>query len=385
MLGEGSGLDVLRAARRRPERPEVILATAHAASHTAAQAMQEGAYEYIVKPYSLEEIGRIVRRIAQRRTLVGEAPAAVSPGARELIADSAAMRAVLELAESVAAVPTTVLLRGESGTGKEEIARRIHERSARAGGAFVPVNCGAIPESLLASELFGHERGAFTGAVSSRKGAFERADGGTLLLDEVGDIPLTTQVHLLRAIETREILRVGGSAPVAVDTRIIAATHRDLEDLVRRGAYREDLYYRINVYSIRIPPLRERPGDIPGLVALFLGQGGCAPDRMTAGALEALVSYAWPGNARELRNVVENLVIRSRGGAVTADLVRSVLPSVPVKSGVGGGAETLAEAEARRIREALAQCGGNKAEAARRLGITRRRLYSRMKVLGIGA
>ena len=383
MLAEGTGLDILRRARRAPHPPEVILVTAHAESHTAAEAMQDGAYEYITKPYSLDEIGNIVKRVAERRRLVGHAGGgAESPVSRMLVADSSCMRDVLELCRDVAPTATTVLLRGESGTGKEELARYIHEHSPRASAAFVAVNCGAIARDLLTSELFGHEKGAFTGAIATKPGAFEQAQGGSLLLDEIGDISPETQVHLLRVIEAREVTRVGGTAAVPVDVRLIASTHQHLEDLIRKGRFREDLYYRINVYPIQLPPLRKRPEDVPGLVTHFLGEQGTEPDRFTEEALSVLRAYDWPGNIRELRNITENLLIRSRGQPVGPDLVRTVLPSAPVKE-QPDGEETLAEMEARKIREALRTAGGNKTEAAKLLGISRRRMYSRMKILGI--
>jgi len=383
MLGQGSGLDILKEARRRAPAPEVILVTAHAASHTAAQAMRQGAYEYINKPYSLAEIANIVRRIAARRVLVGGAAQARPAAGQRLVAESAAMQRVLEMAGDAAGTTTTVLLRGESGTGKEEVAMFIHERSPRSGGRFVAVNCGAIPENLLASELFGHEKGAFTGAAARKPGAFEQADHGSLLLDEIGDVSPATQVHLLRALETRDVTRVGGTAAIPVDVRLIASTHRDLEALIRRGDFREDFYYRINVYPIVIPPLRERREDIPPLVGHFLEQSGNDAGRIDSAALEALRAYDWPGNIRELRNITENLLIRSKGECITPALVKSVLPSGPIRPPEPAHPETLQESETRRIREALQSTAGNKAAAARLLGISRRRMYSRMKILGI--
>ena len=382
MLGEGSGLDILKEARRLTAPPEVILVTAHATSHTAALAMQQGAYEYINKPYSLEEIGSTVRRIAARRALVDRV-AVPSGGKRPLVAESREMRTVLDQATDVSGGDTTVLLRGESGTGKEEVAHFIHDHSPKAGGEFLAVNCGAIPENLLGSELFGHEKGAFTGAVAKKLGAFERAHQGSLLLDEIGDISLATQVHLLRVLESKEVTRVGGMANVAIDVRLIAATHQDLEALIHQGTFREDLYYRINVYPILIPPLRERRDDIPALIEHFLAQAGQDADRFESEAIAALCAYPWPGNVRELRNVTENLLIRSKGERVTSPLVESVLPAGPIKAPLDSRQETLQESETRRIREALQATGGNKTAAARRLGISRRRMYSRIKILGI--
>ena len=387
MLADRSGLDLLIKARAAPHPPDVILVTAHATALTAAQAMQQGAYEYIVKPYGIEELRAVVHRVCGRRALVASSPSAPDPaGAADPIAASPQMRETLDLAREVAASPSTVLLRGESGTGKEEVARYVHRNSPRAGGPFVAINCGAIPENLLASELFGHEKGAFTGAVARRAGAFERASGGTLLLDEIGDISIATQVHLLRAIELREIVRVGSDKAVTVDVRLIAATHRDLEAMLREGTFREDLYYRVNVVAIPVPPLRNRPDDIPALARHFVRQLGGDPGRLTAAALETMQSYTWPGNVRELRNIVENLLIRARGAAVTAELAASILPTgrrAPSSPAVLPETGTLEEVEAARIRAALAASNGNKARAARALGISRRRLYSRMQILGI--
>jgi two-component system NtrC family response regulator len=248
----------------------------------------------------------------------------------------------------------------------------------------VAINCAAVPENLLASELFGHEKGAFTGATSDRAGAFERASGGTLLLDEIGDIPPSTQIHLLRVIESREVIRVGGSRPVPVRPRLVAATHRDLDELVRAGAFREDLYFRINVFRVQIPPLRDRPADIPDLVKHFLAELGETGDRIPEPAMPPLLEYAWPGNVRELRNVVENLVIRSKGNPVTEDMIQAMLEPL-MRAGTRRAAEgeTLAEMEIRKIQDALREAGGNKSKAAAALGISRRKLYSRMNVLGI--
>jgi len=385
MLETGSGLNVLKEARALPEPAEVILVTAHATSHTAAQAMQEGAYEYVTKPYALDEIGNIVKRISARRELV-EGSVSVPPASErtgDIIANSESMKQVLASARDVAAGATSVLLRGESGTGKEVVARFLHANSPRCDAAFVAVNCGAIPENLLASELFGHEKGAFTGADSRKQGAFERAHQGTLLLDEIGDISLSTQVHLLRVLETREITRVGGSESIPVDVRLVASTHQDLEAMIRSQTFREDLYYRLNVYPIVIPPLRDRREDVSELVSHFLRQWGSDIDHVNDDALGLLEAYTWPGNVRELRNITENLLIRAKGGMIGAELVKTVLPAGSIRPDAGESQETLQELESRRIREALEATGGNKTEAAKLLGISRRRMYSRLKVLGI--
>ena len=389
VLGKESGLDVLRAARALGNPPDVLLITAHGDAETAALAMRFGAYEYVRKPFAMEEISALVRRIQERRQLVAECRAQTRrtaiPDDEELIAESPGMKGVLRLIEEVAGMNTTVLIRGESGCGKDVAARCIHRRSAFSGGPFVALNCGALPESLLASELFGHEKGAFTGASERRAGAFERADGGTLFLDEIGEMPESVQVHLLRVLEERAITRVGGSVPVAVSLRLIAATHRKLEHLVASGVFRQDLYYRIQVFPLDIPPLRERTEDIGPLWHHFIRQFDADAPFPEEAFAEVLKQYDWPGNVRELRNLAEYLYVRGKAGhPVSAEAVRELLRErLEKRSGGAGSADTLADVEAVQIRNALERCGWNKSRAAALLGITRRRLYSRMKILGI--
>lgn len=387
VLGSESGIELLARSRTERHLPDVVLVTGHPNQRTAEQAMALGAYEYIRKPYAKEEMTQLVHRILDRRALLENRRArrrsANDKRPVKLVADSPLMTRMLASLDDVAPRKTTVLLRGETGTGKEVLTRYIHERGPNPGGPLVAINCAAIPESLLASELFGHEKGSFTGAHTSRAGAFERASGGTLLLDEVGDIPANTQVHLLRVIESSEVIRVGGADAIPVEPRLVAATHQDLEALVKRGTFREDLYYRLNVYPVRVPALRDRKSDIPALIHQFLWDLEANPDLLTEEALASMKAYHYPGNVRELRNMVENLVIRAHGKQVDADLVRQLVAPLQELDRLGSGSETLEELEIRRIEEAISQAAGNKSQAAEILGITRRKLYSRMKILGI--
>lgn len=385
LLGEASGLDIVAASRTQKALPDVVLVTAHPSAESASDAMELGAYEYICKPYAMDELSALVARILERRELLDQARGRPDrgPAPEAVVAGDAGMIKVLQALDEVAPRDTTVLLRGETGTGKEVLARYIHCHGPHPAGPFVALNCAAIPENLLASELFGHERGAFTGAEARRSGAFERADGGTLLLDEIGDIPAGTQVHLLRVLESREVIRVGGNTAIPVHPRLIAATHRDLEQRVHDGLFREDLYFRIHVYPVDIPPLKERPDDIVLLVRHFLSELEADERLLPPEAVAQFQQYHWPGNVRELRNVVENLVIRAHGKPIAAEQVAGLLRPLQRLGRVGPGHETLAELEIRRIREALATAQGNKSKAAATLGISRRRLYSRMKVLGI--
>ncbi len=386
MLGNETGLDLLAASRSQRTIPDVLLVTAHPTAETASDAMDLGAYEYVSKPYELDELDQLIARILERRELLltrrEQRAARAASSTIDVVAVDPAMRETLAAIDDVASRTTTILLRGDTGTGKEVLSRYLHRQGPHPDGPFVGINCAAIPDNLLASELFGHEKGAFTGASNARAGAFERASGGTLLLDEIGDIPASTQVHLLRVLESREVIRVGGSQAIPVNPRLVAATHRNLEDLVRDGTFREDLYYRINVYPVQVPALRNRPADIPELVRFFLREQDSREDLVPESAWPDLIDYHWPGNVRELRNIVENIVIRSRGNPVAPELVRSLLRPLRLPKGNSQG-ETLTELEIRRIREALATSQGNKSRAATALGITRRKLYSRMKVLGM--
>ena len=384
MLGENSGLEVLTAARGEKQFPDVIVVTAHPSSETANEAMQRGAYEYLSKPYSIEDLRSQVQHIVERRSLIDQCrrkrKQPSDTNSPDMVVESPTMKKLLHNLEGALARNTTLLLRGESGSGKEQLARYIHSKGPNPDEPFVAINCAALPENLLGSELFGHEKGAFTGADSTRKGAFERAGKGTLLLDEIGDIPLTTQVHLLRALESREIQRVGGDQSISVQARVLCATHRNLEEMVEEETFRQDLFFRINVFPIVIPPLRDRSEDIRAMTKKFLNEFEAPADLIP---IEPLLEYHWPGNVRELRNVVENLVIRSFNQEITPEVVESLLlpPSLPTNRDLKE--ETLSEMEIRKIKEAICLSGGNKSKAAKHLGITRRKLYSRMNVLGI--
>jgi DNA-binding NtrC family response regulator len=393
------GLALLRRAREDSPGTEVVLMTAYASAQTAVQAMKEGAYDYLIKPFEMDELLIMVERIAEQgrmrlenrqlqRQAAGEPPA--------IIGTSEAIRRVMQMVDKVAGQEATVLLSGESGTGKELVARAIHDRSPRRDGPMVTVNCAAIPETLLEAELFGHERGAFTGAESRRLGRFEMARRGTVLLDEVAELSLPAQVKLLRVLQERVVERLGGGTPIQVDVRMVAATNRDLGELIARGTFREDLYYRLNVFPIHLPPLRERRKDIPLLAAHFLARFGRG-NELTAGAREVLVGYAWPGNIRELENVVERAVILAGPGR-PVEAEHLAMPSSgaglrgpDVGSGPGPAAGVtipdrgvdLEEMERRHILEALRKTEGNKTESARLLHMSRRRLYSRMKHHGI--
>ncbi len=318
-----SGLEVLRRVRAQSPEVPVLVITAFGNVETAVAAMKEGAYDFIGKPFHRDQLLLAVGKALERRRLAAEVRdlrARAGGVGREIVGVSRALARVLEIADRVAPTDATVLVTGESGTGKEIVARRIHVRSRRVEGPFVAVNCAAIPGELLESELFGHTRGAFTGAVRERAGRFRQASGGTLLLDEIAEIPLALQAKLLRTLQERVVDVVGGAPPVAGDVRIGAATNRDLPGRIRDGAFREDLYYRLNVVEIRVPALRERPEDIPPLVEHFLGE--LSADReltVPPAVMAALVSRPWPGNVRELQNACERLAILSRGDEVSLE------------------------------------------------------------------
>ncbi len=380
----------------------VIILTAYADSANTIAAMKLGAFDHLAKPVSREQVSAVLgRALGRPRTLPG-APAlaegAQGAGREEdedrLIGACPAMRAVQKLIGMAAPSEATVLVQGETGTGKEEVARALHRHSGRAQRPLVAVNCAAIPAELLESELFGHVKGAFTGAASSRVGRFREADGGTLFLDEIGDMSPPMQAKILRALQERAVIPVGASGPMAVDARIVAATHRDLIALVKAGTFREDLYYRLNVVRVVLPPLRERGADILVLAEHFLRRLVPAePKRLSPAAAQALLAYAWPGNVRELRNVLQAAIVTVRGVVLDdADLPLPATTGAPS----GGFEESLdalltlpwAEATARLERallgRALRSAGGNRAEAARRLGIHRQFLYAKLKEHGLG-
>jgi DNA-binding NtrC family response regulator len=388
------GLTLFRRARALQPEAGVVLMTAFADAEDAVGVMREGARDYLQKPFEMEEllirIGRVQEEIAFRRRMQVGAPPA---GATVILGDSAPMQTLMDRVGAAAATDVAVLITGETGTGKDLCARTIHEGSRRAGRPFVVVNCAAIPEALLESELFGHERGAFTGADRRRTGRFEAAHGGTIFLDEVGELAPGSQAKLLRAIETAAFEPVGSSRTVKVNVRVIAATNRELADEIRRGAFRKDLFYRLNVIDIRTPPLRERRGDVPGLVAAFLAtiarrQERAVPE-LAPGAVAALAAHDYPGNVRELQHALERAVALARGGPIRlehlpAEIAAAVEPPAAPPAGAGDGRlQPLGEAveafERAYIQRALEKTGGHRGRAAALLGISRKSLWERLR------
>jgi DNA-binding NtrC family response regulator len=373
----------------------VLLMTAHATVDTAIEALQRGAQDYLLKPLIFEDVLHKIDHLLRHRQVAWENQMLRSQVARQwdfenLVGNSAAMRDVMKLVRRVAPTRSTVLVTGESGVGKEVVARAIHHFSEVRERIFLPVNCGAIPEQLLESQLFGHLRGSFTGAISNQEGLFQRARGGTIFLDEIGDVPLNLQVKLLRAIEQKEILPVGAANPMKVDVRVIAATNRDLAQAVEEGTFRDDLYYRLNVVGIETPPLRERREDIPALVQHFitihnreLRKGFKGVDGAT---MKVLLSLPWKGNVRELDNVIEHAMILGDGDWVTvADLPRALKPEVGIALPVGDDLrEALRTYERAHIQSVLASADGDKRVAAERLGVSLSSLYRKIEELGIG-
>jgi two-component system response regulator HydG len=383
------GMELQEHIHRIDPKIAVIMITAFASVETAVRALKQGAFDYVTKPIDPDELSHLVKRALEQRRLERE-----NERLREsiddlvavdtIVGESTAMQKVLELVRHVAKTDATVLVRGESGTGKELIARAVHANSGRRYFPIVPVNCGAIPETLLESELFGHEKGAFTGAQYRRKGKIEMADGGTLFLDEVGAIPPKMQVDLLRVLETKELTRLGGSRPVKVDFRVICATNEDLEKAVQRGTFREDFFFRINVFTLDIPPLRERRTDIPLLASHFVERFARQMDKritgIDAGAMELLVAQDWPGNVRELSNAIERaMVVGTPPEIRPADL--PLRPSRAVGTGVGD--VSLAEMERRHIAEVLERAGWNISRAAEILDIDRATIYNKIKRYGL--
>ncbi|MBI4916035.1 MAG: sigma-54-dependent Fis family transcriptional regulator [Acidobacteria bacterium] len=395
VLPEASGIDLLRSLKAGDAERPVILMTAHGSVDLAVEAMKEGAHDFLTKPIepetlraTLEELAReLAERRAARRL---DAALAGGAGMGALVGMSEPMREVYRLIRLVAATDAAVLVVGETGTGKELVARSIHEASRRHEGSFVAVNVAAIPEGLIESELFGHERGAFTGAVTSRAGCFETAAGGTLFLDEVAEMPLSMQPKLLRVLEDGRVRRLGGAREIPCDVRVVAATNRDARQAVADGRLREDLFYRLNVFTIPLPPLRERGDDLLLLAQHFIRQlgrkHGIPVEGLDGEARRLLEAHPWPGNVRELRNVIERAVIVARSGLIGS----SHLPAAVREGGGGGergrivlpGGVTAAEAEQIVIREALRASGGNKAEAARRLGLDVKTIRNKLKVWG---
>ncbi len=388
------GLTVLRHAREVAPQTVVLLMTAHATVESAVEALRVGAQDYLLKPVLFEDLLHKVENLIEFRQVAWERQFLRNQVERQwdfenLVGQSSAMREVMMLIKRVAPVPSTVLITGESGVGKEVVARAIHHFSDRRDAIFLPVNCGAIPEALLESQLFGHLRGSFTGAVSTQEGLFQHARRGTIFLDEIGDLPIGLQVKLLRAIETKEVLSVGATTPVKVDVRIIAATNRDLRREVEAGRFRDDLYYRLNVFGIEIPPLRERREDIPPLVDHFIRLHNRELKKQFKGAdaatIKLFMSLPWKGNVREIDNVIEHAMIVGDGDWITpADLPRGlrVDHELPVQSG-DNLREALRAYERAHIQAVLARVGHDKRQAADRLGVSLSSLYRKMEELEI--
>jgi two-component system response regulator AtoC len=407
-----SGMRVIDRALALPSKPAVIMMTAYGSIDSAVDAMRRGAVDFLTKPVDLERLEVLIQRALKTRTLEVEVKQLHERlderfGFDGIIGNSERLKEVIDRVKLVAPSKATVLIEGESGTGKELIAQAIHQTSPRARAPFIAVHCAALSETLLESEIFGHERGAFTGAAERRIGRFESADGGTLFLDEIGEISSAIQVKLLRFLETKSIERVGGSKPVDLDVRLVTATNRNLENLVREGKFREDLFFRLNVVRFVVPPLRERPEDIPLLLAHYLRQfseeNGFPPLQIDPGALKILQAYSWPGNIRELRNFCENAVVIRRGGAIAeseleprfrnegaslfnrpgetpagAAAAPEVLPGAGGPDPTLGGSLSVEQNEKRLLREALIKSRGNRTKAAMLMGISRRTLHRKL-------
>jgi len=430
-LPDTDGLGVLKTLKREHPELEVIVMTAFGGSSTAIKAMEHGAYDYVTKPFEVDDLLATLKRVFEHADMSSEVSAlrlelGKSAAERErIVGSSKPMLEVFKLIGKVASSDATVLITGESGTGKELVAEALHRASKRNPHPLVKVSCAALPETLLETELFGHEKGSFTGAMTMRKGRFETANKGTIFLDEIGEMTLATQTKLLRILQEREFERIGSNVPIKIDIRVITATNRNLAQEVQKGRFREDLYYRLNVIHVDMPPLRDRKDDIPLLVEHFLVKyrhaPGAIPTTISEEALTRLVDYDWPGNVRELENAVERAVVLSRGNAITAEHLpfanpkevtdrralakrRSRLddavaeleadearadeaaaaPTNGAPNGTGSLKDRVSELERELIREALDRAGGNRTKAADELGIYRRLLYAKIKEYGLG-
>ena len=396
-----SGLKVIDKALSLPYRPAVLMMTAYGNIDSAVEAMKRGAVDFLTKPVNIERLEVLIQRALKTKTLEVEVQQLHERldekfNVEGIIGTSSKLKEVIDKMRLVAPSRATILIEGESGTGKELIAQAIHQASPRARAPFVAVHCAALSENLLESELFGHERGAFTGAVERRVGRFESANGGTLFLDEIGEISPSTQVKLLRFLETKSIERVGGSKPIELDVRLVAATNRNLEQMVRDGKFREDLFFRLNVVRLTMPPLRERREDIPLLLAHFINvfseENGVPPLTIEPGALRTLQAYAWPGNIRELRNFCENAVVLRRGGSLSeydlepkfrgetpvVTLTPAASDGVAAPATAAAGSLSVEENEKRLLREALIKARGNRTKAAELMGVSRRTLHRKL-------
>ena len=383
------GLTLMEKIKEIHPETQVVIITAFATVNTAVQAMKIGAYDYLVKPFNPEELSLLIKRLVESQNLIKE----ISYLRKELqkqyqfhdlISKSGKMQKVFDLAHTIAKSNSNILILGESGTGKELLARAIHNESLRVSGPFIPVSCVALTETLLESELFGHEKGAFTDAISQKKGKFELADSGTIFLDEIGDISPKLQLSLLRVLQEKEFTRVGGTKPITVDVRIIAATNRDLKKAVDEGKFRDDLYYRLNVIAIELPPLREHQEDIPLLAHHFIEkfniEMGEKIERISEDALELLMEYDWPGNVRELENVIERAIVVTKGTFIKAeDLHLSSQVIKGKRAASASGDKTIKAVEKKHIEKILKENNWNIQKSAEKLGIDRVTLYNKIK------
>lgn len=384
-----NGIDVIARAKELSPDAEAVVLTGKSSLETAIAALRHGAFDYLTKPCKLVEIEALLRRVQTKRKLTQHCQALKRrleriEGAPQLVGSSAAMERVRALIAKVAPTQSTVLILGETGTGKELVARAVHNQSARAGEPFVAINCGALPETLIESELFGHRKGAFTGADEHRVGLFEVASGGTIFLDEIGELPKAMQAKLLRVLESREIRRVGDNKSITVDVRVVCATHRDLPEMVAAGEFREDLMYRINTFEIFLPPLRDRLDDLPELAEHLLSRcrpkSGVASRQLADDAVATLKLHVWPGNVRELANVIEHATILSDNGPITADNLPAHFNRRQLTGAAANrpGPISLRDLEMQAIFQALERHGGNKPKAADELGISLKTLYNKL-------
>ncbi len=392
-LGGMDGLELLRKTKQASPFTDFVIMTAYASSDTAVEAMKLGAYEYLIKPFKMDEVLLLLNRIKERRSLINEnivlrQKVQEKRSADRIVGSSQAIRHIREMISRVAPTDSPVLIEGESGTGKELVATEIHSLSKRKDKPLIVVNCAAVPETLIEAELFGFKKGAFTGAVQEKPGQFKLADGGTIFLDEIGEVPLSIQAKLLRAIEQGEFTPLGGAGSIKVDVRIIAATNRNLKEMVEKGTFREDLYFRLNVFPINIPPLRERPEDIAPIAEHILAGWNVRHQKLSAEVIEKLESYSWPGNVRELRNILERALILSGGNEIKPEHIviqGQVASNQSLSNKLSSllGRMSLPELERRMVILALEKTNWNKSRAAELLGITRRALYGRLEKFNI--